>query len=103
MDGGLQKVQWEGFINGGVVGTGNRIEDVQSYMENRRRWLGDGYPLVANRKREKGHNETRAGGLKANNDGKALREEGAVEEDNQEPFFTSAEGRMEAGLEMFLF
>ncbi|XP_068401786.1 LOW QUALITY PROTEIN: tripartite motif-containing protein 14-like [Eschrichtius robustus] len=50
---------------------------------------------------EKGHNGTCAGVLKANNDGKALREEGAVEEDNQEPFFTSAEGRMEARLEMF--
>lgn len=70
MDGEFQKVHWEGFLNGGVVESRNRLEDVQSYMENRMKEMGFdvGVSLVADTKRIKGHKGTHSGGLQANND-----------------------------------
>lgn len=50
---------------------------------------------MANLKRKRGHNGISAVGLQANKDGKAVREEGAVEEGDRDHVFTSAAGSME--------
>lgn len=42
--------------------------------------------MVANIKGIKGHSGVSAGDLKANNDGKAIREQGEEEEGDQDPF-----------------
>lgn len=60
-------------------------------------------PLVADKRKEKEHNEISALGFKVNNDGKDMSKEEAGEEGYQELFFTSAEGSLEPRLEVVLF
>lgn len=75
-------------------------------MENRGQEIGVTWEssLVAyTNKKKKQHDEVSAGSLKVNNNGKAMKEKGTVEKHDPESFFTSAQGNMEARLEVVLF